>query len=88
MKWLLCRVMGHQRTLVAFTSNRFSCRRCGADLGRDIPAMPSRPAASLLLNEQSPSDPLTGRAGQRSRLMRLEPRGAGRFQVPSRRGGA
>ena len=34
---LLCRVIGHQRTLVAFTSNRFSCRRCGADLGRDIP---------------------------------------------------
>ena len=42
---LLCRVLGHQRTLVAFTSNRFSCRRCGADLGRDIPVMPSSPAA-------------------------------------------
>ena len=47
MKWMLCRVFGHQRTLVAFTSNRFTCRRCGADLGRDIPAMPSPPAADL-----------------------------------------
>ena len=43
MKRLLCLVSGHQRTLMPFTSNRFSCRRCGADLGRDIPAMPTRP---------------------------------------------
>ena len=43
---LLCRVFGHQRTLVAFTSNRFSCRRCGADLGRDIPVMPTPPTAA------------------------------------------
>jgi hypothetical protein len=46
MKRMLCRVMGHQRTLMAFTSNRFSCRRCGADLGRDIPVMPTPPAAA------------------------------------------
>ena len=43
---LLCRVLGHQRTLVAFTSNRYSCRRCGADLGRDIPVMPTPPLRS------------------------------------------
>ena len=47
MKWLLCRVIGHQRTRMAFTSNRFSCRRCGADLGRDIPAMPTPPTAAV-----------------------------------------
>jgi hypothetical protein len=46
MKRLLCLVSGHQRTLMPFTSNRFSCRRCGADLGRDIPAMPTPPAAA------------------------------------------
>jgi hypothetical protein len=46
MKRLLCLVSGHQRTLMPFTSNRFSCRRCGADLGRDIPAMPAPPAAA------------------------------------------
>ena len=56
MKWLLCRVFGHQRTLVAFTSNRFSCRRCGADLGRDIPAMPSPPTAALPSLEQRAAD--------------------------------
>lgn len=46
MKRLFCLVSGHQRTLMPFTSNRFSCRRCGADLGRDIPAMPTPPAAA------------------------------------------
>ena len=47
MKRLLCLVNGHQRTLMPFTSNRYSCRRCGADLGRDIPAMPPPPTAAL-----------------------------------------
>jgi hypothetical protein len=46
MTRLLCRVMGHQRTLVAFTSDHFSCRRGGADLGRDIPVMPTPPTAA------------------------------------------
>ncbi len=57
MKQLLCRVLGHQRTLVAFTSNRFSCRRCGADLGRDIPVMPTPPAAARTTSRwpESPS---------------------------------
>jgi hypothetical protein len=41
MKRLLCLVSGHQRTLVPFTRNRFSCRRCGAGLDRDIPMMPT-----------------------------------------------
>jgi hypothetical protein len=85
---LLCRVFGHQRTLVAFTSNRFSCRRCGADLGRDIPVMPSRPAASLTHVVRLPSDPASGFPQSRSRHMRLETRGTRRFQAPQRRGGA
>ena len=85
---LLCRVLGHQRTLVAFTSNRYSCRRCGADLGRDIPAMPSRPAASLTRVVRLPSDPASGFPQNRSRHMRLANRGTGRLQAPQRRGGA
>ena len=45
MKWVLCLVVGHQKTLMALSSNRFMCRRCGADLGRDIDALPSSPPA-------------------------------------------
>jgi hypothetical protein len=88
MNWLLCRVLGHQRTLVAFTSNRFSCRRCGADLGRDIPAMPSRPAASLLDAMDSPSEPSPRVLRQRSRHVFQETRRTGLSQVRPRRGGA
>ena len=66
MKWLLCRVLGHQRTLMAFTSNRFSCRRCGADLGRDIPVMPSPPAATLTHREPRASAPLRESPEERS----------------------
>ena len=84
---LLCRVFGHQRTLVAFTSNRFSCRRCGADLGRDIPVMPSRPAASLTHVVRLPSDQSSGIPQDRSRHMRLESRGRGRHQTRPWRGG-
>src|SRR5436305_14813918 len=40
MKWLLCLVLGHQKTLMPFTANRFVCGRCGADLGRDLPDPP------------------------------------------------
>ena len=47
MKWVLCRVLGHHKTLAAFASNRFSCRRCGADLGYAIPVLPSPPAATV-----------------------------------------
>jgi hypothetical protein len=47
MKQLLCRMIGHQRTQMAFSTNRFSCRRCGAELGRDLPVMPTPPAAAL-----------------------------------------
>jgi hypothetical protein len=85
---LLCRVIGHQRTLVAFTSNRFSCRRCGADLGRDIPAMPSRPAASSPHAMQPLSDPSPVLPPGRSRHMRLDTRGTRHLQARSRRGRA
>jgi hypothetical protein len=85
---LLCRVFGHQRTLVAFTSNRFSCRRCGVDLGRDIPAMPSPPVASRPQAMQSSSHPSSGFPQDRSRRMRLESRGRGRHQARPWRGGA
>ena len=85
---LLCRVIGHQRTLVAFTSNRYSCRRCGADLGRDIPVMPSPPAASHPHAMRSSSHPSSGLPHGRSRPMRLATRGKGRLQAPPRRGGA
>jgi hypothetical protein len=88
MKRLFCLVSGHQRTLMAFTSNRFSCRRCGADLGRDIPAMPSRPAASLTRVVRLPSDPASGFPQNRSRHVRLANRGTERLQAPQRRGGA
>ena len=85
---LLCRVIGHQRTLVAFTSNRFSCRRCGADLGRDIPAMPSPPAASHRDVTQMPSDRSAGLPRERSRHSRLNSRGTGRLRTHPPRGGA
>ena len=63
---LLCRVFGHQRTLVAFTSNRFSCRRCGADLGRDIPVMPSSPAAMPTPSQRPVPDSSRGFSRERS----------------------
>ena len=63
---LLCRVIGHQRTLVAFTSNRYSCRRCGADLGRDIPAMPTPPTAAIQRPPPRISDRSPGSARQRT----------------------
>ena len=66
MKWLLCRVIGHQRTLMAFTSNRFSCRRCGADLGRDIPAMPTPPTAAVFKPPPRISDQFARPSRQRS----------------------
>jgi hypothetical protein len=66
MKWLLCRVLGHQRTLMAFTSNRFSCRRCGTDLGRDIPAMPGPSAAAPALSAPRVSASARGSTRQRS----------------------
>jgi hypothetical protein len=66
MKRLLCLVSGHQRTLMPFTSNRFSCRRCGADLGRDIPAMPTPPAAALPSRQPRITDRSPGSRRQRS----------------------
>jgi hypothetical protein len=78
MKWLLCRVLGHQRTLMAFTSNRFSCRRCGADLGRDIPVMPSPPAAPLIPPEPRAPDRARGSSRQRSFPIRAATSGPSR----------
>ena len=66
MKQLLCRVMGHQRTPMAFTTNRFSCRRCGADLGRAIPVMPTRPAAAVTPSPPRISDRSPKSTRQRS----------------------
>jgi hypothetical protein len=40
MKWILCLALGHQKTLMPFSSNRFVCRRCGADLGSESPTLP------------------------------------------------
>ena len=78
MKWLLCRVLGHQRTLVAFTSNRFSCRRCGADLGRDIPAMPGPPAAAPAPPEPRAATPSRGSLRQRPLPVHRSARGMSR----------
>ena len=72
MKWLLCRVIGHQRTRMAFTSNRFSCRRCGADMGRDIPAMPIPPTAAVLKPPPRISDRSPRSTRQRS--LRVPPK--------------
>ena len=66
MTRLLCRVMGPQRTLVAFTSNHFSCRRGGADLGRDIPVMPTPPTAARTHPKVRTFDPSRGSPWQRS----------------------
>jgi hypothetical protein len=35
MAHLLCLLLGHRRTPVAFATNRFSCRRCGLALDPD-----------------------------------------------------
>ena len=86
MKGLLCRVIGHQRTLVAFTSNRFSCRRCGADLGRDIPVMPTPPAAARTHPTPRVSD-LESNAPRERSLPRLnDARGTRRLHGRPRRG--
>jgi hypothetical protein len=58
MKQLLCLVVGHQKTLMAFSSNRFTCRRCGADLGRDVPTQPSSPPVVQTHPKPRAADPL------------------------------
>jgi hypothetical protein len=58
MKRVLCLVSGHQRTLMPFTSNRFSCRRCGAALGRDVPALPSQAPAMRTHPKPRAADPM------------------------------
>jgi hypothetical protein len=45
MKWVLCLLVGHQKTRMAFSSTRFTCRRRGADPGRDVSVLtPPSPA--------------------------------------------
>ena len=58
MKRVLCLVVGHQKTLMAFSSNRFTCRRCGADLGRDVGALPSSPPAMRTHPKPRAADPM------------------------------
>ena len=58
MKRVLCLVVGHQKTLMAFSSNRFTCRRCGADLGRDVPTQPSSPPVVQTHPKPRAADPL------------------------------
>jgi hypothetical protein len=58
MKRLLCLVIGHQKTLMALSSNRFMCRRCGADLGRDVGALPSPPPAVRTHPKPRAADPM------------------------------
>jgi hypothetical protein len=55
---LLCLVFGHQKTLMTFSSNRFTCRRCGADLGRDVGALPSLPPAVRTHPKPRVADPM------------------------------
>ena len=86
MKRLLCWVKGHQRTLVAFTSNRFSCSRCGADLGRDIPVMPIPPTAALTHPKPRTSDHLSSSLRSRALPARHDASGTSRLQTRPRRG--
>ena len=45
MAKFLCLLRGHQKTPVAFSSQRFFCRRCGPDLGRVVGTEPPQPPA-------------------------------------------
>ena len=58
MKRLLCLVLGHQKTRMTFSSDRIVCRRCGMDLGRDGPAMPSPPPAVQTHPKPRATDPM------------------------------
>ena len=41
MPHLLCRLFGHQKTLVPLSSNRYVCRRCGFDFGMEASPVPA-----------------------------------------------
>jgi hypothetical protein len=86
MKGLLCLVMGHQKVLMAFTSNRFSCRRCGADLGDDLLAMPSPPAAARTHPKPRASNSLNSSLRERSLRFPLASTGKRRLHPRSRLG--
>jgi hypothetical protein len=86
MKWLLCLVVGHQKTLMAFSSNRFSCRRCGADLGCEIPAKPSPPAAARTHPKPRKADPLSRSLRERSLRFPRASTGKRRLHTPPQQG--
>lgn len=52
---VFCLMLGHKRTLLAFSSQRFYCVRCGMDWGVVIPA-PEAPEArpAITLKKRSP----------------------------------
>ena len=50
MAHLLCLLIGHKKTLLAFSHSRFYCQRCGIDLGV---------TAELLARPQPPPMPPT-----------------------------
>ena len=85
MKRLLCLVIGHRKTLVAFTSNRFSCRRCGVDLGRDVPVMPTPPAPARTRPVPRGSDQSRGFPQEQSRPFPLVSSGKSRLHARPRR---
>ena len=85
MKQLLCRVLGHQRTLMAFTSNRFSCQRCGADLGRDVPTPPTPPAALRTHPTLRAADPSRDSPWEQLRPFRPDTSRLNRLQARPRR---
>jgi hypothetical protein len=62
MAQLLCRLFGHQKIRVPFSSNRYVCRRCGFDFGVEGPPV-SAPAVR-------PLPPPTGKRGAARRLHR------------------
>jgi hypothetical protein len=81
MKRLLCLALGHQKTRMPLTSDRFACRRCGLELDRAEPRSSQPTEARLqrfVLSSTDPSGapapppswplPARGRSGQGRRV--------------------
>ncbi len=62
---LLCLMLGHKKTLVPFSSDRYFCRRCGLDVGVTVET-PTVPALPPMIVKRG-----AGRQGQRA-MMSLE----------------
>ena len=90
MKGLLCRVLGHRKALVPLTSNRFSCRRCGLDLGREEAVRPQLPEIITTPSESPDTGRSHSTAQARASLLGVSSQGslpsAGRYGRFSRRG--